>query len=90
MSAQATTNIIYHILELSVLMVFLFGIKRRMYQHNFTGFVTVCLIGLSFILAYIVPGEWFVFVHYVLIIILLLFIVFYGVYKKHKRSCSYV
>lgn len=81
------TSILYHILELTILMVFLYGIKRKMYIYNLTGFITICMMGLSFILAYIVPKEYFELIHYSLITLLLLFIVFYGVYKTHKRNC---
>ena len=86
-SPQELTSILYHILELTILMVFLYGIKRKMYIYNLTGFITICIMGLSSILAYIVPKEYFELIHYSLITLLLLFIVFYGTYKTYKRNC---
>lgn len=86
-STQEMTFILYHILELTILMVFLYGIKRKIYIYNLTGFVTICVMGLSFIFAYFVPKEYFELIHYSLITLLLLFIVFYGVYKTYKRNC---
>lgn len=87
MSAQELTFIFYHILELTILMVSLYSIKRKMYKYNLTGFITVNIMALSFLLAYVIPKNYFELVHYFLITILMFFIVFYGVYKTHKRTC---
>lgn len=84
---------IFILFNLTAIISFIFAVKVKMWITNFTGFVTITVVMLSVVLYYILqsffPGEVFEDIHYLLLILLLIFISIRSPYLKYKtRSCN--
>jgi uncharacterized membrane protein len=74
------------ILQITALMCFLYALKIKMYNKNIVGFVVTAVIFLSIVTSYFTTKSSYADVHYILISILLIFIMFYHTYKSWKRN----